>query len=377
MKLPFRQWHILQVLENFDQERGPLDRYLHLYFRENRSIGSHDRREISETVYGMFRWAGLLEALGTDEDDSWEGLLDFYLSGEWKESCSNRSLPAHIRTSFPENLYGLIENFYGPEKSLDICFSSNEPAPLTVRVNTLKISREQLLERWKKIYEVYPTVQSPYGITFQTKAQLFSLPEFQEGLFEVQDEGSQLLANLVEVLPGQHVLDFCAGAGGKSLAIAPRLAKRGQIYLHDIRPVALQEAKKRLRRAGVENSQTLLDGNPALGKLRKKMDWVLVDAPCSGTGTLRRNPDMKWRFSEEMLRELCGSQRMIFERALSYLKPGGRIVYATCSILNEENSKQIEHFCKTYHLEVCETLATLPQPQGMDGFFGAVLKSKI
>jgi 16S rRNA C967 or C1407 C5-methylase (RsmB/RsmF family) len=150
---------------------------------------------------------------------------------------------------------------------------------------------------------------------------------------------------------------------------------KGQIYLHDIRPFALQEAKKRLKRAGIQNSQILLPESPHLSKLKKKMDWVLVDAPCTGTGTLRRNPDMKWKFDETILPRLVGQQRAIFEKALSFLHPEGRIVYGTCSLLEAENQLQLEHFLKTYSLVVeGEVFQTFPAKGEMDGFFGVVLK---
>ncbi len=123
------------------------------------------------------------------------------------------------------------------------------------------------------------------------------MPEFKQGLFEVQDEGSQLIANLMDPTPGDQVMDYCAGSGGKTLAFAPKMQHRGQIYLHDIRPWALDEARKRLKRAGIQNAQVVLPEDPKLNKLRGKMDWVLVDAPCTGSGTFRRNPDMKWKFS--------------------------------------------------------------------------------
>jgi 16S rRNA C967 or C1407 C5-methylase (RsmB/RsmF family) len=165
------------------------------------------------------------------------------------------------------------------------------------------------------------------------------------------------------------VLDYCAGAGGKTLAFAHLLQQTGQIYLHDIRPAALQEARKRLNRAGVQNVQFSISPT-----LKGKMDWVIVDVPCSGTGTLRRNPDLKWKFETMDLEKLMGEQQAIFQEALSYLHPEGHIVYMTCSILPHENEHQIQYFQKTFDLEVVEIFQTLPLLNGMDGFFAAVLK---
>jgi len=202
----------------------------------------------------------------------------------------------------------------------------------------------------------------------------FATEEFKQGLFEIQDEGSQLIALLVGAQPKQQVFDYCAGAGGKTLAFAPNMHSQGQIYLHDIRAHALLQARKRLKRAGIQNAQIINDDSPKLPKLKKKMDWVLVDAPCSGSGTLRRNPDMKWKFDDAMITRLVGEQRKIFERALSFMSPEGRIVYATCSIFPEENQNQIDHFVKTYNLKIeGKPFISLPKLNGMDGFFAAVL----
>jgi 16S rRNA C967 or C1407 C5-methylase (RsmB/RsmF family) len=261
---------------------------------------------------------------------------------------------------------------------MHLALHSNEAAPTTVRINRGKTSREELLEKWADSYDVRPCEQSADGIVFEKKCNFYVLPEFKQGLFSVQDEASQLVAALVEASPGDHVLDYCAGSGGKALAFAYQMEGKGQLYLHDIRPRALVEAKQRLARAGIQNSQLVQADSPALKKLKKKCDWVLVDAPCSGTGTLRRNPDMKWRFSGEMVARLVGQQRQIFEQALSFLKPGGTIVYATCSILPQENQEQVEHFVATYDLEMEEPLfQSFPESGKMDGFFACRLRRSI
>lgn len=171
-------------------------------------------------------------------------------------------------------------------------------------------------------------------------------------------------------------MDYCAGSGGKTLAFAPRMQNKGQIYLHDVREHALLESRRRLKRAGIQNAQIVkADDTAKLKKLKKSMQWVLVDAPCTGTGTMRRNPDMKWNMAEETLPKLLGLQRSVFEKALSYMHPDGRLVYATCSILKEENQDQVAHFLKTYQLElVQEPFQCFPSEGGMDGFYGAIFK---
>jgi 16S rRNA C967 or C1407 C5-methylase (RsmB/RsmF family) len=184
-----------------------------------------------------------------------------------------------------------------------------------------------------------------------------------------------MIADLVEAKSGQRGLDYCSGSGGKTLAIAPKMGGKGELYLHDIRAYSLKEAVLRLRRAGIQNAQILPPDHATLKKLPGKMDWVLIDAPCSGTGTLRRNPDMKWKIDKAMIDRLVEEQRTIVKDALKYVKPEGRLVYATCSILPEENEAQVEFFISQLGLKLeKEPLKLLPQANGPDGFFGAVFK---
>jgi 16S rRNA (cytosine(967)-C(5))-methyltransferase len=343
------------------------------YFKVHKAVGSKDRAYIADTSYAMVRWKGLLDYLCGPEP-TWEKRLDAFSDPSFEAAKHDKTLPQHIRLSFPKILFDLIASSHGSEGAEKICTISNQPAPTTVRANTLKISRDELLRSWSDKFEVKPCSKSSSGIVFAKRINFFELPEFKQGLFEVQDEGSQLLADLVDAKPGDLVFDYCAGAGGKTLAFAPKMENKGQIYLHDIRKHALIDCKKRLRRAGIQNAQIVHSEEDKLKKLKKKMDWVLVDAPCTGTGTLRRNPDMKWKFDDNIVQRLRGQQRMIFEKALSFLKPGGKIVYATCSLLKEENSEQITHFMKTYGLKLHgEPFESLPEEGGMDGFYGAVL----
>lgn len=372
-QLPFREHHLFTLLQEYSLQTLPLDLFISHYFRNHSALGSKDRGFIAETVYQLIRWQALLEYL--NPNGTWPERYDTLLNWNLSKLQKRNDIPLATRASFPPELFRLMTQSWGIEKAYELCMESNKPAPTTIRVNTLKTTREALFEKWKGLYDISLTSASPDGIIFHKKIHFFQLAEFKEGLFEVQDEGSQLLAHLVRALPGQQVLDYCSGSGGKTLAFAPLLQGKGQIFLHDIRPFALQEAKKRLRRAGIQNSQIISAESPHLLKLKKKMDWVLVDAPCSGTGTLRRNPDMKWKFTLEMLKRLVGQQRTIFEKALSFLHPEGRIVYATCSILKEENKEQLDHFLNAYKL-VVETpiFQSLPSAGSMDGFFGVVLK---
>jgi 16S rRNA C967 or C1407 C5-methylase (RsmB/RsmF family) len=375
-KRPYREHHMLSLLEGYQEQKLPLDLFISHYFRDHKSLGPKDRGTIAETIYALVRWQGLLDHL-CEGPVSWEKRFQLYTTVTLSKYRNDQTIPIHVRCSFPKVLFELVAKSYGEEKGTDLCRISNHAAPTTVRINPAKTSREKMLKLWETRYEVSPCRTSEHGILFHKKINFFSLSEFQEGLFEVQDEGSQLLSTLMQVQPGQQVMDYCSGSGGKTLAFAYKMNGSGQIFLHDIRPHALMEARKRLRRAGVQNAQVVMADDPKLKKIKKKMDWVLVDAPCTGTGTMRRNPDMKWSFTEETLPRLVGQQRTIFEKALSYMKPQGRIVYATCSILNEENGDQLTHFIKTYGLEVEGTpFQCLPSEGGMDGFYGVVLKNR-
>lgn len=333
----FREYHTSIILKKFDFKL-PLDRFLQRYFRANKAIGSKDRKVISESVYSAIRSAGQQEA--------------------------------DAETQFPYLLLEKIIESHGITQGKEICFASNQRAPATIRVNLLKTSsREFLIERWQNLYAIQACQRSPLGISFSEHIHFANLPEFAEGLFEVQDEGSQLIAALVQSKPKQHVLDFCAGAGGKTLAFAPAMNNSGQIYLHDIRVHALSIARRRCQRAGIQNIQF---GLPQ--KQTPSMDWVLCDVPCSGVGTLRRNPDLKWKFSLDLLNRLIEQQRQIVKEAYKYLSSSGRLVYATCSLLKEENQQQTQFFCQSLNLCIEKELQIVTGENNMDGFYGVVLK---
>lgn len=370
---PFRKHHLLKILEEGANGPRPLDAFLRDYFRSNKSIGSKDRQEICDTLYGMIRWRGLIDSQ-CDKPVSWEKRLESYLKFPVK---AVETLPPHVQVSFPKFFFYKLVEAYGEERAKELCLESNRPAPTMVRVNTLKTTRAALFEKWKDEYQVSLCQVSDTGIIFHKKINFFALPEFKNGLFEIQDEGSQLVASHLKATKKDHVLDYCAGSGGKTLAFAPQMENQGQIYLYDIRPHALVEAKKRLKRAGVQNGQILDITKLKKRGLLERMDWILLDVPCSGTGTLRRNPDMKWKLSPEMIERLVSEQQKIFGEALKFLAPNGKIVYATCSILPEENEMQIKRFIKEYHLKLdAPFFQSFPKDGEMDGFFCAVLSQQ-
>jgi 16S rRNA (cytosine967-C5)-methyltransferase len=367
MSLPFCDHHIVAFLKNFETSSKPLDLSLSDYYRSHKSLGANDRRVIGETLFAMMRWKSLVDyfALSSHPKDR----LAVFRKLDLEECQRNESIPEPIRYGVNDYLYSRFKEVFGLEKAREICRILNTSAPTTIRVNVLKTTREALFTTFEPQYPISRCVYAPSGIHFHKRTPLFSLPEFKQGLFEVQDEGSQLVAGLVDAKPGQHILDYCSGSGGKTLAFAPAMGGKGQIYLNDIRPQVLFEARKRLNRAGIQNFQWLTPKTP-----KGRMDWVLADVPCSGSGTLRRNLEAKWKIDRQMVDRLVAQQREIVKEALSYVKPGGRLVYATCSILPEENEQQVEFFLNNYSLRLEKApLSLLPEEGGMDGFFGAVL----
>jgi len=368
----FRKKHFFTLLEKYDSARGSLDFFVSSYFRAHPQLGSKDRLYLSEKVFRYMRQKSLLDALQLQRKESLLSLLEEQLDVLLEAA---HDLPSPIRYSCPSDLYELLVQNYEKEV-YDICLANMTEAPLFIRANPMKTTRTLLQEKLQaEGIESEEVEGMERALRLKRRANLFALPCFQEGWFECQDAGSQKIGELVEIQPRQKVLDYCAGSGGKSLAFAHRMNGLGQIFLHDIRKEALLQAKKRLRRAGVQNVQWVHAAEEEkLHKLRASFDWIVVDAPCSGTGTFRRNPDMKWRWTKEMLERLVQEQRSIFEKALFFLKPNGTILYATCSILAEENQKQVAFFEKTHGLEQKRCFRSIPKVGGMDGFFAAVLQ---
>jgi 16S rRNA (cytosine967-C5)-methyltransferase len=365
MRLPFCDHHIYAFLQGLEKSCKPLDLALSDYFRSHKSLGAKDRKLIGETVYGMARWQSLIDSLSPTEH-----ILDRLRCFKKIMATPNfDELPAPkaAKLGIPQFLYSRFLAIFGEEKTIALCKVLNTQAPVTIRANLIKTTRDELYEKLKSKFALSPCKKAPAGLQLEKREPLFALSEFKEGLFEVQDEASQLIAELVQPKPTDHVLDYCSGSGGKTLAFAHKMKGKGQIYLHDIRPQALQEARKRLRRAGVQNVQFTLP--------QRKVHWVLADVPCSGSGTLRRNPDAKWKIDQALVDRLVEQQREIVKEALQYLAPEGRFVYATCSILPEENQDQVEYFLKTHSLVLeGDPLVLLPEEDGGDGFFAAVFK---
>ncbi len=359
MNVPFRTYHLRAFFDGWDGQI-PLDLALYHYFKERRALGSKDRKAVTTAVYDIVKWKRLIDF--PEENLMMDDRIDEYLHGHFRE---RKDVPGAVRVSLPDFLWDRLVKAYGEEKAFKIGEILNTRAPLTLRVNTLKTTRDTLLENLKNKIDVAPTSRSPWGIHVLEGAKVRQLPEHEKGLFEIQDEGSQLLSQEIAIKPGELFLDYCAGSGGKSLAVAMQMKGKGQLFLHDVRKKSLTEAKERLARAGIQNYQMLNN------KHKKGIDWVLVDAPCSGTGTLRRSPEMKWKLTEDSIARFVQLQREVIAEALPFCKPNGHFVYATCSLLQEENEEQVEYILAHYPVKLVSTLKILPEENGPDGFFSA------
>jgi 16S rRNA (cytosine967-C5)-methyltransferase len=406
--------YALAAVLRFD---GPADALMSRFFRQQTQLGSRERSLVAEAIFHALRryatlgWlmqpahparAPRLAALITlARQHGLDAIDPRALRGD--AQAVKRALaielahaPQSVQAELPHWLYAEIAAQY--EDHAALVAALREPAPLDLRVNTLKATRARVLDE----LAAYPvgaaaTRYSPDAIRLATKPALTQWPAYREGRIEVQDEGSQLIARLVAPRRGEMVVDFCAGAGGKTLALGALMRSTGRLYAFDINARRLAGLGPRLKRSGLSNVHpvAIRDENDArVKRLTAKCDRVLVDAPCSGSGTLRRNPDLKWRFSETEVERVGQTQRSVLRAAARLVKPGGRLVYATCSLLARENQQVVEEFLATHaefrvmpassilgsqSIEIDQAarfapyLQMLPHVHGSDGFFAAVL----
>ncbi|MEJ6004503.1 RsmB/NOP family class I SAM-dependent RNA methyltransferase [Paucibacter sp. AS339] len=348
-----------ELLRAVLQLDSPADSVVSAFFRKHKALGQRERHALAETAYAVLRQRPLLQHLAQSGSGpterrlailAWQGNSTFLRGAlneqekQWLEqvqAMDKSGLPAKLRHCLPEWLAKPLMERLGEDQFWLLAESMNEQAPLDLRVNTLKIKREEAQEVLKAAnIEAELTPFSPLGLRVHGKPALNKLDIFTGGSIEVQDEGSQLLALMLDAKRGEMVVDFCAGAGGKTLALGAAMRNTGRLYAFDVSGHRLASLKPRLARSGLSNvypAQISHERDERIKRLTGKIDRVLVDAPCSGLGTLRRNPDLKWRQSLHAIEELQAKQTAILASAARLLKSGGRLVYATCSLLNAEN----------------------------------------
>jgi len=392
----------------------PADAVLSSYFRAHSQLGQHDRAFIADSVFGVLRHRyGIEFHTGADTP---RRLLLAYLNRvegislrqleplighddvRWAAALKARresAPPLSVAAELPQWLVARLESELPEAEILALGRALQQPAPLDLRVNSLRARRVDVLEALaaEKI-NAMATPYSPFGVRLEAKPALNRHPLFVSGKIEVQDEGSQLLCYLVAPKRREMVVDFCAGAGGKTLMLGALMQSLGRLYAFDVSEHRLDKLKPRLKRSGLSNvhPQLLVSENDIrVKRLGGKIDRVLVDAPCSGFGTLRRNPDLKWRQNDAGIAELAAKQRAILTAAAALVKPGGRLVYATCSFLRAENQDIVADFLAAHPhfrllpandilrqqqiaLDTGKFLQLYPHRHGCDGFFAAVME---
>lgn len=399
---------------------APADSIVSYFFRKQKALGQRERHALAETAYAVLRqrllWAHLAQSGHGPQERrlallAWQGLPHVLKNGATPDELAwlartatidRTQLQDKLRHNLPDWLANRLREQLDDEGFWALVETFSASAPLDLRVNTQKAKRETVLEALAAAQiEAAPTPYSTIGIRIPGKPALQKMPLYTEGHVEVQDEGSQLLSLLTAPKRGEMVVDFCAGAGGKTLALGALMRNTGRLYAFDVSAHRLDNLKPRLARSGLSNvyaTQIAHENDDRIKRLRGKIDRVLVDAPCSGLGTLRRNPDLKWRQSPKALEELKVKQAAILDSAARLLKPGGRLVYATCSLIPDENEGIADAFTAAHPdfelLNAAEALtaagvenaANLVTPAGhlrlwphlhsTDGFFAAVWQKK-
>lgn len=387
---------IMALGEIFLQNRKA-DKVLAEVLRSNKKWGSRDRAFIAESTYEIVRYWRLMHHIieldfkftsatkikkvvgaylvlqGANVFDlyDWKALSFNYLKTRYEEAKQSRK----VFQSIPDWLDELGEKQLGNEKWSAELLAMNHQAPVCLRVNTLKNTKQEL--RSLLLREQIETEEVPgvdHAIYLKKRQNVFISDAFKEGRFEVQDAGSQLIGSFLNVQPGMRVVDACAGAGGKALHLASLMENKGQIIALDVEQWKLDELKKRARRDGVHNVETRLIEGKTIKRLYDSADRVLLDVPCSGLGTLRRNPDAKWKLKAEFIQEIQVVQQDILSRYSRILKVGGKLVYATCSVLPSECEDQVKQFLaanENFSLEA--ERKTSPAIEGFDGFYMALI----
>lgn len=388
---------VCQALVDIFEHRYYADKVIERVLKNNPKMGSRDRAFVAETTYDIVRWWRMLnEAAGTGFQLDRQSLLKvisayFFLFHEekhtWKENSEMdfravnrrvqdfRGLRA-VEESIPDWLDEMGQEELGTkwEKELK---ALNDEAPVVIRANTLKVSLDQLSDLLEKEgIETLSLQVSPSALQLRERRNIFRNEYFLNGFFEVQDAGSQCIAEFLEVKPGMRVIDACAGAGGKTLHLASLMENKGRIISMDVEERKLLELRKRASRAGAEIIETrLIDSSKVIKRLDQSADRLLLDVPCSGMGTLRRNPDAKWKLSKDFILKVRQIQKEILFTYSRMVKKGGLMVYATCSIFPSENEKQVEAFLKENpEFRLVRDRHLSPATNGTDGFYMALIE---
>lgn len=375
MRLPGRLSAAIEVLTDIETRKRPVAEALKSWGLANRFAGAGDRAAIGNLVYdALRRRATHAYAMGADTP---RGLVLSVAVREWGETSQTLSeafesdtfapapltedeitrlaaadplagAPDHVRADMPEWLMPSLMQTWGDDWVAEAQALADRP-PLDLRVNTIKSSRDKVLKDLRRFNPIetavaHDGVRIPAGRGDSRTPNVLTDEGYLKGWFEVQDQGSQIVAELAGAKPGEQVLDLCAGAGGKTLAMAAAMQNRGQVFAYDSDRARLAPIYDRLKRAGVRNAQVRAPEPEALDDLAGKMDRVVIDAPCSGSGTWRRRPDAKWKLTPEQVAARVVEQRAILAEGSRFVKPGGALVYVTCSILPEENSRQAAEF---------------------------------
>jgi len=370
--------------------------------KKDKRWGSHDRKFVAETIYEIVRWKRLYTEIAEvkepyDRDNVWRifavwAVLRGYTLPDWKyfESTPVRKIKGRFdelskirkyRESIPDWMDEIGVQELGEALWSTEIAAQNEQAKVILRVNTLKTTKEKLrailmdLNIETEFHSNYPD-----ALILKERANVFLTDAFKEGMFEVQDASSQMVARFLDVKPGMRVVDTCAGAGGKTLHMASLMENKGQLIAMDLYESKLKQLKIRAKRNGAFNIEyRIIDSTKVIKKLHEKADRVLIDAPCSGLGVLKRNPDSKWKLQPEFIDNIRKVQAEVLENYSKIVKPGGKMVYATCSVLPSENQEQVQKFLQTEsgkQFEFVKDIKVLASESGFDGFYMALFNRK-
>ena len=384
---------VIYALDQIFAEGKYADKVIEKVLKQNSKWGARDRRFIAETTYDIVRWYVLLRYVGrAKEGDYWKLLASWFILNEyplpdWNEfgginhaevrkRYEDAKTKRNIRESIPDWLDEIGERELGEKWETEL-HALNTAAPVVLRTNTLKITRRELSKRLQEEeVETRSLEQYPDALVLEQRQNIFYAPSFKEGLFEVQDASSQAVGYYLEPEPGMRVIDACAGAGGKTLHIASLMKNKGRILAMDVEQWKLDELQKRARRAGVSNLEAkVIDSSKVIKRLHNSADRLLLDVPCSGTGVLKRNPDAKWKLAPQFIDEVRALQEKILNDYSQILKPGGLMVYSTCSVLPSENENQVAAFLDSKNGDFTLIRDNHLWPsEGFDGFYMALIR---